>query len=516
MSKSKCKHISYRNEKIPVEDGYVTIEGKRYLVVDSLEGLKKHFIETKARVFKSLDDVTTGKKYLNAKCIFDLEISLNVDVLNDFSTDSDLLIFSNSIFLKKVTIKRGYFLSSAGNLSPDGSYKDLTLSDEDSSIPNFAFRNAKFEDECLIEIYHTRNNLSFIFDQCHFAKKLKIRNSEQGTQELHGTADGQYKITQETKLHLDKLRLMDCSANDGAYLRIGFVSVKDFLLSNLRLPQNAELNIGDCHFEIFKLRNFRNIGKFKLYKINILDIEHNYFDSRAYQKNETEGNEKFQIDNTSIGKTDFQSVNIGSFDHVIMFDNIFTEIDYTNLIWGDNDIEVRQYDNFPERDDKKIEIKKLEKQQDTYRTLKNVASKNNDQPQAIKFFAKEMDCYHKIVENKKKYPLSDRATLLFNKYTNDFGLDFWLPIRLLLCFSIFLYIPLYSLSISDSSVNVLDDLSKFVSRFFIFLNPTHKVNDVFGGDWSGWVHAIDFIFRIIEGLLIYQTIQAFRKYSRKL
>lgn len=502
MSKSKCKRISYRNEKIKV---------------DSLEELIKHFIETKARAFKSLDDVTTGKKYLNEGCIFDFEISLDVDTLNPLFTSSDLLIFNNSIFLKKVTIKRGYSLSSASNLSADGSYKHLTLSDEDSSIPNFAFRNAKFEDECLIEIYHTQNNLSFIFDQCHFSKKLKIRNSEQGTQELHGTADGQYKITQETKLHLDKLRLMDCSANDGAYLRIGFVSVKDFLLSNLRLPQNAELNIGDCHFKNFKLRNFRNIGKFKLYKINILDIEHNYFNGNPYHENETKGNEKFQIDNTSIGKTDFQSVNIGSFDHVVIFDNIFTEIDYTNLIWGGNDIEVRQYDNFPERDDKKIEIKKLEKQQDTYRTLKNVASKNNDQPQAIKFFAKEMDYYYQIVKGNKEYSSSDRATLRFNKWTNNFGLDFWLPIKWLLFFSISLYILLlHLLPISGISVNVLDDLSKFFARFFIFLNPTHKVEDVFGGDWNGWAHAIDFIFRVIEGLLIYQTIQAFRKYSRKL
>jgi hypothetical protein len=108
------------------------------------------------------------------------------------------------------------------------------------------------------------------------------------------------------------------------------LEIKNFELSNLRLPQNAELNIGDCHFKNFKLTSFRNTGKFKLYKINILPKE--------YDKN-ISNNLKIQIDNTSIGKTDLQSIYLNSFARVIMFDNIFTEIDYTNVQWK-REIEV--------------------------------------------------------------------------------------------------------------------------------------------------------------------------------
>jgi hypothetical protein len=44
-----------------------------------------------------------------------------------------------------------------------------------------------------------------------------------------------------------------------------------------------------------------------------------------------QNNKKFQIDNTSIGKTNFQSINLSSFTEIKIFDNIFTEIDYTNI-----------------------------------------------------------------------------------------------------------------------------------------------------------------------------------------
>jgi hypothetical protein len=47
----------------------------------------------------------------------------------------------------------------------------------------------------------------------------------------------------------------------------------------------------------------------------ILKIKHEYFDNPR-EEDETEGNKKFQIDNTSIGKTDFQSINLSSFTEI--------------------------------------------------------------------------------------------------------------------------------------------------------------------------------------------------------
>jgi hypothetical protein len=266
----------------------------------------------------------TNKKYLDEKCIFNFELSL-IDFFSSTEVEKSVLyIFCNNIFLKKVTIKQGYAFQKAKFgilITPTLESRSETPETPETPYPCFIVT---------------------------FFKKILLQKR---------TDFEQYEIAQKTKLHLNKLHLKDCSVNDGVYLRIGFVSVKDFVVSNLKLPNNTELNIGDCHFENFQLTNFRNIGNFKLYKINILKID-------AYEKDETQNNKKFQIDNTSIGKTDFQSINLSSFTEIKIFDNIFTEIDYTNIIWSDKVVGVEQYNN---------DTSKLSKQQDSYRTLKNVA-----------------------------------------------------------------------------------------------------------------------------------------------
>lgn len=401
--------------------------------------------------------------------------------------------FKDQLTINEAIIKKPIFNDEQGNFGKNNFAKKMS------------FNDCKFKENQ--EFYITPDNIETecLFNKCNFDKKLKIRSVEKG----------KYEDQQENKAELKSLKFIDCTANgDNVYLRVGFLAIDEFVLSNLRLPQNAEFNIGDCHFKNFKLTNFRNIGKFKLYKINVLSKE---------KDKKISYNPKFQIDNTSIGKTDFQSVNLNSFEKVKMFDNIFTEIDYTNVQWK-RKIEVGQFG--------KIDKVKIAKQRDTYRTLKNVMIRNNDQQEALVFYQKEIEKHWEITKQSKEF--SNKITLAFNKYTNNFGLNWWLPICWRIVLAILFYIILlyllpisdsYLLPISDFSVNSLDDWSKFFARFdwskffarfFIFLNPTHKVGDVFGGDWNGLAYAIDFIFRIIEGSLVYQTIQAFRKYSRKL
>jgi hypothetical protein len=75
---------------------------------------------------------------------------------------------------------------------------------------------------------------------CQFRKKFKIRSIE--------VEDRGYIKQQKNKVKLKSLKIIDCTAEDGAYLylRFGFLNIKNFVLQNLRLPQNAELNIVGC------------------------------------------------------------------------------------------------------------------------------------------------------------------------------------------------------------------------------------------------------------------------------
>ena len=384
-----------------------------------------------------------------------------------------------------------------------------------TTAPNFTFKSeayflqATFNDVSLFLDEKKSSNGSLIFKSCNFVKKFKIRNTENET----------YEEQQKNKAKLKELYIIDCTADNEAYLRIGFLDVQDFKLENLRNPPNAELNIGDCHFHNFELANFRNLGKFKLYKINILKESEiilckfmKLFNIIKYKgKNiyAIKCNEVFNINNTSIGDTDFQSLNLDSFATVKIFDNILSGIDYTNIKWK-TEVEVGQFN-----DDDNTE---LAKKRDTYRVLKNVAQKNNDAPQALEFYAKEMENHKLIVEEEDNF--SDKWTLKFNNWSNRFGLDWWRPILILFAIGIGFYILLL-LSLTDfTQLSLLCEKTSFfsvVGNFFVFLNPTHKVE--FIGEinsWGGFAYGIDFAFRLIEGLLIYQTIQAFRKYSRKL
>ena len=355
------------------------------------------------------------------------------------------------------------------------------------------FLHAVLDDVSLFLDEKKSSNGSLIFKSCNFVKKFKIRNTENET----------YEEQQKNKAKLKELYIIDCTADNEAYLRIGFLDVQDFKLENLRNPPNAELNIGDCHFHNFELANFRNLGKFKLFKINIIKNKEKGID-------ETKNNCEFNINNTSIGDTDFQSLYLDDFETVRMFDNILSGIDYTNIKWK-TEIKVGQFN------DDDVE---LAKKRDTYRVLKNVAQKNNDAPQALEFYVEEMKNHRKITKSNNGIFSIDRMVLGFNYWTNNFGLNWWRPIWVLFLAGIVFYaLLLLSLRLDwwFEFIPLQEETTKIVGNFFVFLNPTHKIEFIgCKNSWGGFAYGIDFAFRLIEGLLIYQTIQAFRKYSRKL
>jgi hypothetical protein len=428
-------------------------------------------------------------------------------------TDIDTIIFNNCNFKKFYCDNHFGLKISNANIAKfkyfahESVDKDFYLNGRVKSID---IENTVFNGD--VEIYLENNKLKNTtkINGCHFNKKLKIANQEDN-----------YEDRQRNKAKINKLEIVDCTVGKDAYLRIGFLEVEDFSIKNFRNPQNTELNIGDCFFHNFKLTNFRNMGKFKLFKINNLSGETPT--EKIIDKNKKALPTTFDINNTSIGKTDFQSINLNSFEKVIMFDNIFTEIDYTNIEWSNKDIEVGQFspdendENLSgdelKNKDKNIYFKRLKKQQDTYRVLKNITSRNNDQSQALIFYTKEMKNAY-IIESWSNFP--SKFTMWFNKNTNNFGLDWWRPIWLLLVISIFAYVLLFfSLDSKIGGFNY-PNIELFFNKYLVFLDPLHKTSDISSLPWSFGSYFINFAFRIIEGLLIYQTIQAFRKYSRKL
>lgn len=444
------------------------------------ENMKAHFADCK---FHNEFFLSTFKKYgsdnsLFTSCVFNENVKSSSDMKQFALTDSyfdEYCSFKKGLCLNGLTIESNIFVVT--HQPSDFESKPEIIFEGD-----FRFIDCKFEGDQEIFL-NDASKANIEFKNCDIKQKLKVR----GLEYRKG-----YEYQQNHKSSLKSLKINSCKiANDeNSYLRIGFLRNCEFELKNLKNQASSELNIGDCHLKSFKLTNFRNLGKFKLFKINVLKRENN---------KEIVTNTRFSIDNTSIGKADFQSINLTSFDEVFFFDNIFAELDYTNVQWKP-DIEVGQYN-----DD---ETKKLAKKRDTYRTLKNVAIRNRDHPQALIFHAKEMENHYELT--KWKMELFNKLTLAFNKYSNMFGMSWWRPVWLLLAIAMLFYLQLLK---STGGICIYDD---FFSHYWVFLNPTHKVEFVAKGCWNAWTYFWDISFRISEGLLAYQIIQAFRKFSRNL
>ena len=350
-------------------------------------------------------------------------------------------------------------------------------------LEDVTFSNIHFGNDFTLYI-EAADTATIRFINCHISNKLKIRNPE-------------HKEAQDNKAKVGGIKFSGCSMAGGEsgqlpYLRVGFLDVDKFKLENLRIPNAAEVNIGDCRFNHFQMSNVRNLGKLKLYKINILE-------------NEKKNNAEFRLDNTSIGDADFQSVDLSSFAKRIMFDNILVGLKYSNVLVEPKgtDIEV---DPCADTKDKIIKKRNIIKKRDTYRVLKNVALYNNDHVHALAFYAKEMKYHRKAIN---LFSL-EHIILTVNYWASNFGQNWFLPLLWIAVLGIASYaLLLCSLNLSFCNCNNWAQLP-------LFFSPLHETEFIKNGDWGFWAYTIDFGFRVVEGSLIYQAIQAFRRYTRNI
>lgn len=167
----------------------------------------------------------------------------------------DGCIFEKTLTLKNLVITANIF----------GDSYDSSSCSSDSSEVSFLFKKCSFDKDQEIFL-SDGSDLNISLFECFFKHKFKLRGKEHDN----------YEKDQQNKAPLNSLKIINCKVanNDDTYLRIGFLKDCNLTIKNLRNQSNSEMNIGDCHFKRFQLTNFRNIGKFKLFKINILGKEY--------------------------------------------------------------------------------------------------------------------------------------------------------------------------------------------------------------------------------------------------
>jgi hypothetical protein len=114
----------------------------------------------------------------------------------------------------------------------------------------------------------------------------------------------------------------------------------------------------------------------------------------------------------------------------------------------------------------------------------------------------------------------DIVTLHFNKHSNDFGASWVVALKWLLLFMLPIYV-LHNLALGYEIVfdkDYHDNFWELVSLFPEFLFPIHKadyISEVVKMPVTNWSRIWDVVGRIVSGYLIYQMVQAFRKFGKK-
>ena len=159
-----------------------------------------------------------------------------------------------------------------------------------------------------------------------------------------------------------------------------------------------------------------------------------------------------------------------------------------------------------------------------YGQIKKIYENRGDAISSGIFFAKEINSYYEILSFKKDG--WEKFNLTLNKYSTDHGQSWKRGLVSLLSASIISYV-IYCLSIGlkldlRSGTQGWHLFIKASSYFFEYLNPVHKTDFVLNelgvkldSDLISIARIWEGISRVIIGYLLYQFVQAFRKYGKK-
>ena len=396
-------------------------------------------------------------------------------------SDSELLIktftnkaskFDGAVFTKEVKF---YKIDIPNDITFNNiTFQETLTFDSVNFSGNFCAMGCTFHDIELIASPLENKKLELTKNNFRGNIKISQRDMGQGNDELSGKKVEKVKISE--------LLFKNNKLTTGQLVEFYYLDVTDFHFENTNNPVASQINIGDCDFNTFTIYKLINSGKFRIYSMNA-------------NKEELKS-EEFKLIDSYLGDGDLQNVNFKCYKKWYMKDSFLSDLQYSRVEW-------------PTPDTIRLEgIDTDEQIRDAFRNVKNMARKSNDAPRAIAFYAKEMEAYSRTL-SWQKGQIIDKLILLFNRGTNKFGLNWLWPIGWILGFGLVLYtLLLLSCSYIDSP--------GVWGKFFVFLNPAHKTEFVCKGNWGFFTYFFDFVFRLIEAALIFQTTIAFKKYTSKL
>jgi len=154
-----------------------------------------------------------------------------------------------------------------------------------------------------------------------------------------------------------------------------------------------------------------------------------------------------------------------------------------------------------------------------YSQLKKVFEKNDWHTSNL-YALQEIEAYRSLLRTKEK-TLNDKIVLSLNRITSKHGTSWIKAMKCILLFNIVAYASLLgSLNFTfELSIQGVETYLKLLAYSFTFLNPIHRPDFLSTSGfpnikWGPRTEVIDGISRLVNAYLIYQFIQAFRKFGK--
>jgi hypothetical protein len=270
----------------------------------------------------------------------------------------------------------------------------------------------------------------------------------------------------------------------------GAIHIYDSAIQTLAVGgklNKAAMDFSRVTVSLVKLQQFINTGIVKFSVIKMLS------DSNLI------------IDETELGDAMLFGIDFQQFRSICILNSNLSRIVYAGITWCPN---ISSNDSMS-----------FSQLRETYKQLKNVAIKQNDKPEELKFHSLEMVSYAKELSTDRRR-IGDKFILWFNSITNENG-QTWIKPIILISGTIFIfYFP----------IKILLGFNHFDARMTIpafsemaeCLNPVRKFAESYGikgpiePNWkTGLAKLIDFFaMRVVIGLLLFQMVRAFRKFVR--
>jgi len=289
-------------------------------------------------------------------------------------------------------------------------------------------------------------------------------------------------------------------------------------ISNSRI---GVFNLSSDNFDEISVLDEINLLKVDEYNLNNIKSKNIYFNNRIENESVIINCEfsnihflnfyskrKFFLKNISLNKSNSSLIiKSSTLENTILDPSFLNHIN--KLVFYNStltDLKVINFTNIPDK-----AIHPRDEDQETnylilYRELKSLASKYGDNYLYHKFKALE---YNERLKGKLNF--LDRSVLEFNKFTNNHTTD-WIKAFKLLLITIGFYLSLIT-SYLLYSYNGFQFMDVSIILPYLLSPVSFLVNNS-EYYFPNFIYFIDILYNIIIGLLLYQMIAAFRKFSR--